>query len=45
MGMPGPFELLILAAIALVLIGIPVALIVAVVLLVKRNNRDSDSRE
>lgn len=40
---PGPFELLILAAILLLFIGIPVAVVVLVVYLVQQANRGSSS--
>ena len=40
MGLPGPFELLVIAGILLVLVGVPVAIIVLVILLSKRRNDD-----
>lgn len=36
MGLPGPFELLVIAAILLVLVGLPLAVIVLVILFAKR---------
>ena len=40
MGTPGLFELLVLAGIFLAVIGIPIAIIVLVILYLRRNNRD-----
>jgi len=40
MGTPGLTELLVMAGIILVLVGIPIAIIVFVILLLKRKNRD-----
>lgn len=39
MGLPGPFELIVIAAILLVLLGIPVAIVIAVVLFLRHKDR------
>lgn len=39
MGFPGPTELLVIAGILLALVGIPIAIIVLVILLSKRNDK------
>ncbi|TWU61109.1 hypothetical protein [Crateriforma conspicua] len=39
MGLPGPTELLVIAAILLVLVGIPVAIIILAILFVQRAGR------
>ncbi|WP_160168209.1 hypothetical protein [Novipirellula maiorica] len=40
MGLPGPFEILVIAAILACLVGLPLAIVVLVILLTKRNDRD-----
>ena len=39
MGLPGPFELLVIFAILLILVGLPLAIIVIVILLAKRSRK------
>jgi ABC-type antimicrobial peptide transport system permease subunit len=47
MALPGPFELLVIAAIFLILVGLPLAIIAIVILLVKRtsNGRHQDNEK